>query len=176
MFFDIQVLEKRKIRFDHFFAPGAIGFLDDSLKQIGDLHTAGEAELVDPFGVREVHIRGRVEGEIELPCARCLEPTRLPLTIPVDLYYRPMSHIAREEEIAISEAETEIGFYEGGGLELADVVREQVLMALPMRTMCREDCRGICPLCGADRNRNPCSCRESFTDPRWDVLKHWSHR
>lgn len=172
MFFDIQVLEKRKIRFDHAFAPGAIGLLDEGWQQIGDLRSSGEAELVDPFGVREIHIRGAIHGELEVPCARCLEPTRVPLTVPIDLYYRPMSQIAREEEVAISEAEAEIGFYEGGGLELADVVREQVLVALPMRSICREDCRGLCPVCGANRNGNPCSCRESFTDPRWDALKN----
>ena len=171
MFFDIQVLEKRKIPFDHAFAPGAINLLDEGLKQIGDLRASGVAELVDPFGAREIHIRGSLRGELELACARCLEPMRLLLAVPVDLYYRPMASIAREEEIAISEAETEIGFYEGRGLELADLVREQVLVALPISSVCREDCRGLCPICGGNRNGNPCSCRETFTDPRWDALK-----
>jgi uncharacterized protein len=173
MFFDIQVLEKRKIRFDHAFAPGSINFLDEALKQIGGLRASGTAELVDPFGVREIHIRGSLQGEVEVLCARCLEPVRIPVGGPLHLYYRPMSQIAREEEVAISEAETEMGFYEGGGLELADVVREQVLMGLPMRSMCREDCRGICPVCGANRNGNPCACHEEFSDPRWDALKNW---
>jgi len=175
MFFDIQVLEKRKIRFEHAFAPGSLNFLDESLKQIGDLHASGETELLDPFGVREIRIRGALRGEVEVFCARCLDPIAVPVSAPMDLFYRPMSQIAKDEEVAISEEETEIGFYEAGGLELADVVREQVLVGLPMRSVCREDCRGICPVCGANRNHNPCSCRESFTDSRWDALRTW-HR
>ena len=175
MFFDIQVLEKRKIRFDHIFAPGAVSLLVEHARQIGDLRAAGVAELVDPFGVREMHIRGALQGEVEVPCARCLDPVRIPVEIPIDLYYRPMSHIARDEEVAISEAETEVGFYEGGGLELADVVREQVLMGLPMRAVCRDDCRGICPVCGANRNLESCGCRPEFSDPRWDALRNWKH-
>jgi uncharacterized protein len=176
MFFDIQTLEKRKIRFDQLFAPGSINLLADEVKQIGDLRAEGVAELIDPFGVREIHIRGGLAGAVEVLCARCLEPVRIAVGASLDLYYRPMSQIARVEEVAISEAEAEIGFYEGGGIELADVVREQVLMSLPMRSVCREDCRGICPICGANRNINPCSCRQEFTDPRWDALRSWKHR
>jgi len=173
MFFDIQVLEKRKIRFEEAFAPGEIEPLDEGLKQSGDLRAAGEAELVDPSGAREIRIRGSVRGELEVACARCLEPIRVPVEAALDLFYRPMAQIARDEEIAISEAETEIGFYEGSGIELADVVREQVLVAMPIRSVCREDCRGICPVCGANRNAALCACRETLADPRWDALKHW---
>jgi len=174
MFFDLQTLEKRKIRFDQAFAPGDIGLPELVLEQVGDLRATGEAELLDPFGVREIRIRGGVQGEVQAPCARCLEPIRLGVSGPMDLFYRPMAQIARDEEAAISEAETEVGFYEGGGLELADVVREQVLMTLPMRSICRQDCRGICPSCGANRNQESCACRESLADPRWEALRNWS--
>jgi uncharacterized protein len=91
----------------------------------------------------------------------------------MDLFYRPMREIAREEEVEITEAETEVGFYEDPGLELADVVREQILMELPMRSICRSDCRGICPSCGKNRNLEACLCRNEFTDPRWEPLRGW---
>jgi len=68
---------------------------------------------------------------------------RFPLDGSFDLYYRPVSFIPREEEVEIGEDEVEIGFYEGGGLELEDILREQVLLALPMRRTCSEDCKGI---------------------------------
>ena len=171
--FDIHVLEKRKIRFDDVFAPGSIDFFDECLKQVGDLRAAGVAELVDPFGSRGIHIQGEVQGEMEVPCARCLAPTRFSVSCPLDLFYRPMAQIAREEEVAVTEAEVEIAFYQGAGLELADVVREQVLMQLPMRSVCREDCKGICPACGKNRNRESCGCREAFSDPRWEALRNW---
>lgn len=173
MFFDIQVLEKRKIRFDHTFGPGTIQLPEEGLTQVGDLRATGVAELVDPRGAREIRVRGSLQGEIEALCARCLEPIRLVVSGPLDLFYRPMAEIARDEEVAISEAETEVGFYEGSGLELADLVREQVIIQLPMRSLCREDCRGICPTCGANRNREVCACRESFPDSRWEALRNW---
>ncbi len=173
MYFDVHVLEKRKIRFDQAFAPGTIDLLDLAIHQIGDLHVAGVAELIDPTGVREIRVQGRLEGEVEVNCARCLQPMRVLISGPVDLFYRPMAQIAREEEVSITEAETEVGFYVGGGVELADVIREQVLTQLPMRSICREDCQGICPICGRNRNVEPCACREEFVDPRWDALRHW---
>ena len=91
VFFDIHVLEKRKIRFDDAFAPGSIDFFDDDLKQAGDLRAAGEAELVDPFGSREIHLHGEVRGEMEVVCARCLEPLRVSVSSPLNLFYRPMA-------------------------------------------------------------------------------------
>lgn len=175
MFFDIQTLEKQKIRFDQVFAPGSIDFLDADLRQAGDLRASGVAELVDPFGAREIRVRGDLRGAMEVVCARCLEPIRVPVVCSIDLFYRPMARIAREEEVALDEAECEVGFYQGGGVELADVVREQVTIELPMRSLCREDCRGICPACGKNRNREACDCRESFPDPRWEALRDWKN-
>jgi len=175
MFFDIQTLEKHKIRFDQVFAPGSVDFPGEDLKQSGDLRASGVAELVDPFGVREIRVRGDLQGEMEVLCARCLEPIQVPLSCSIDLFYRPMAQIAREEEVALHEAECEVGFYEGGGVELADVVREQVVIELPMRSLCREDCQGICQACGKNRNREACNCRESFSDPRWEALRDWKN-
>ena len=175
MFFDIQVLEKKKIRFDEAFAPGAIDLVDHDVEQIGDLRASGVAELVDPWGVREIRIRGMIQGDMDAVCARCLEPIRLHVSRPIDLFYRPMAEIARDEEVAISEAETEIGFYEGEGLELIDVVREQIVIELPMRSICGEDCLGICPTCGKNRNREACLCQASFPDPRWEALRNWKN-
>jgi len=82
-----------------------------------------------------------------------------------------MALIARSESVPIDREDTNIGFYEGHGLELADVVREQVMLWLPMRGLCREDCKGICPSCGVNRNAETCVCVETFVDPRWDALK-----
>jgi uncharacterized protein len=70
-----------------------------------------------------------------------------------------MSYIARDEEIKIDEGEAEIGFYAGDGMELEDILREQVLLLLPMQKICREDCKGICPHCGKNRNEADCQCK-----------------
>jgi uncharacterized protein len=66
--------------------------------------------------------------------------------------------------------ETEIGYYQGDSLALEDVLREQVLLSLPVRTLCKPDCKGLCPRCGVNRNRQVCSCDAGPSDPRWEAL------
>ena len=83
-----------------------------------------------------------------------------------------MSFIAHEEEVEIDEGEAEIGFYEGGGMELEDILREQVLLALPMQRVCNEACKGICPLCGKNRNETTCDCHVEAADDRWGALRN----
>jgi uncharacterized protein len=92
-------------------------------------------------------------------CDRCLGRASFPLEAGFDLFYRPSADIAHEEEVAIDEGEAEIGFYEGNGIELEDVIREQVMLALPMQRVCSEACKGICPKCGRNRNEAACDCR-----------------
>jgi uncharacterized protein len=79
-------------------------------------------------------------------------------------------------EHAISTPETEIGYYENGGLALEDVLREQVLLSLPARTLCQPDCKGLCPRCGQNRNETACSCDSGPSDPRWEALAGLSSR
>jgi len=173
VFLDAQELAKRKIRFERLFHPGSFNFMDKDVRQLGDVRAEGVAEMVDPAGVREIRIRGELRGRVETPCARCLEAIPMDVSGPLDLFYRPMAQIAKEEAVAITAADAEIGFYEGNGLELADVVREQILMALPMQTLCRQDCRGLCPACGKNRNQEACGCHQEFPDPRWEALRGW---
>ena len=109
---------------------------------------------------------------MEADCDRCLAVTMLPLDKSFDLFYRPPPEDLEAEEVKIDEGEAEIGFYEGLGLELADVIKEQVLLALPMQRTCREDCKGICPLCGANRNEVACNCYVKPADDRWSALKN----
>jgi uncharacterized protein len=171
MFLSIKEMELRKIRFDEIFAPGQIDFAVEALAQQSNLHTAGVAELLAHSG-GEIRIRGQFEVEMTSECDRCLGRARFPLDNSFDLFYRPAEEIAREEEMSIDEGEAEIGFYEGDGLELEDVLREQVLLALPMQRVCREDCQGICPICGRNRNETACDCKEAGADDRWASLRN----
>jgi uncharacterized protein len=104
-------------------------------------------------------------------CDRCLGRARFPLDTKFDLFYRPASDIAHEEEVAIDEGEAEIGFYEGDGMLLEDILREQVVLALPMQRVCSDVCKGICPVCGRNRNESPCDCKTESADDRWGALR-----
>jgi uncharacterized protein len=99
-----------------------------------------------------------------------VEPVPLPIEGEFDLIFRPESADAESGERAITEDETEIGYYERSGLLLEDAVREQVLLGLPGRALCRQECKGLCPKCGANRNQVDCGCDEAPTDPRWNAL------
>jgi len=124
-------------------------------------HTGGEAR-----------IHGRIRTEIETDCDRCLGRASFPIDSPFDLFYRPVNTAAAaEEEAAIDEGEAEMGFYELPGLELEDIVREQVELQLPMQKLCSPACKGICPMCGVNRNETACSCQPPSGDDRWKALR-----
>lgn len=171
MFLSVKEMELRKIRFDEIFQPGQVDFSDAEVRQYSPLQVVGTAELLaNTEG--EVRIQGRFTVEMGCECDRCLGPARFPLEASFDLFYRPMSIIARVEEVEIDAGEAEIAFYEGGGMELEDVLREQVILALPMQRNCREDCQGICPTCGINRNETDCECRPDSGDDRWKALSN----
>ncbi len=171
MFLDVNILERRKMAFDDRFRPGTIEFSSSDWKQVGEIEASGSAELLDPQGVRTIRVRGRIRGAMGGTCDRCLDAVESRCNEDFDLFYYPMSVIARKEAISIDTSDTDLGFYEDPGLELTDVLKEQVLLWLPMRSVCREDCKGICSQCGANLNRGACVCVKSFSDPRWDALR-----
>ncbi|MCL5746530.1 MAG: DUF177 domain-containing protein [Acidobacteria bacterium] len=82
-----------------------------------------------------------------------------------------MTRLERAEEVEIGEREADVGFYAGDGLELKEILRERVLLALPMQRVCREDCKGICPSCGKNRKEGDCGCQPKLADSRWAALK-----
>jgi len=147
-----------------------IDFDGTGLRQETPLEAEGTAELLGNT-LGEIRVRGHMKVSMEGECDRCLETTSFPLESDFDLFYRPAQFSEGQEEVAISPAESEVAFYEGGGIELNDILREYVLLSLPMQKVCRETCLGICPVCGQNRNLKPCACHEEREDDRWSALK-----
>jgi uncharacterized protein len=170
MFLSVKEMEVRKIRFDEVFQPGQIDFSGEDIEQGTPLRAAGTGELL-AHSDGEVRIQGQYSVEMTSECDRCLGRAKFPLDSGFDLYYRPMSDIAVDEEVEIDEGEAEIGFYVDGGMELEDILREQVMLALPMQRVCSEICKGICPVCGKNRNETVCDCRIETADDRWGALR-----
>jgi uncharacterized protein len=167
--FRVRDLEVRAARFDVEIPPGAINYLDEELHQIGPLKAGGKAELVTG-ALGEIKVTGHLSVTMDAACDRCLEKAACPIDADFMLYYRPVAEGYGDEK-EIDTGEAEMGFYEGEGLELNDVLREQVLLALPMQRVCREDCKGICPECGQNRNQHECHCQTVSGDDRWAALK-----
>ncbi len=115
----------------------------------------------------EVRVRGKAHLRLQQPCDRCLKPAECSLDVPLEV-------LARERptrEASTAEAPEGILYHNGEGFSLFDEVREAVVVALPQHPLCRSDCRGLCPQCGADLNEGGCDCPASETaDPRWAAL------
>jgi uncharacterized protein len=173
MFLSIKEMEVRKVRFDETFPPGEIDFSGAEVRQTAPLHAEGVAELLANTD-GEVRIKGHLTVTLESECDRCLAQAQFPLDTAFDLFYRPSDSIAAQEEVAIDEGEAEIGFYEGAGMELEDILREQIMLLLPMQRVCSAECKGICPVCGRNRNEFACDCRAVPAEERWSALRKLS--
>jgi uncharacterized protein len=174
MEFKVVELEREPIHFDLELKPGAIDFGEEA-EQMGNLAASGRAEVIHEHRgpkeiVPDIRLQGRFAGQFQVPCARCIEPVEIPLAADFDLIFRPIGADTEPPERSITAPETEIGYYQKDSLSLEDVLREQVLLALPVRTLCKPDCKGLCPRCGANRNTQPCSCEVGPSDPRWEAL------
>jgi uncharacterized protein len=171
MLLSIKEMEVRKIPFAATFMPGEFDFAESGANQKTPLYAEGVAELLPGTG-GEVRVQGRIKTGLETECDRCLARANFAIDMPFDLFYRPAESVAGLEELAIDEGEAEMGFYELPGLELEDIVREQVLLQLPMQRVCSPVCKGICPHCGANRNETDCRCEAHPGDDRWGALKN----
>lgn len=162
MFLDVKELAVRKARIQKTYPVGTIDFHTGDFKQLEPLEVRATAELVEG----QIRISGHLHTRLELVCSRCLEPVVEDLSRDFDLFYRPVSTIAKEEEVHLKLDDTEVGFFQGEGMFLADVLAEQVNLAIPMKVICRGDCRGLCPHCGVNLNSEECRCEARSTDPR----------
>jgi uncharacterized protein len=176
MLLSIKEMEVRKVPFAGTWPVGEIDFSDSGTTQSGPLTAQGEAEILAHSG-GEVRVKGRVQATLVTECDRCLGQATFRLDTPFDLFYRLLDPSATpEEEVAIDEGEAEMGFYELPGLELEDILREQLLLQLPMQRVCSEGCKGICLVCGGNRNETDCHCEPGAgeaprEDDRWGALK-----
>ncbi len=167
MLITLEELQEHPVSFREKFPPGAIDYATEGLRPASELQVEGVATLID----REIHVKGALATQLHMECARCLEPVVLPVKRNFDLYYVPLEEAPEEDEQPVPRGQEELGFYSGETLVLEDVAKEQVLLSLPMRVVCREDCKGLCPKCGINRNRETCGCSETQVDPRWEALK-----
>ncbi len=148
---------------------------------VGDAHFAGDVER----GSGETyHLRGQLTAKLEMPCARCTEPVRFAVDVPVDLRFvpavveraggRPSPSATGDDDDdgrEMAEDDPLIAWYDEPRIDLAQVAREQCYLAMPMKPLCQEECQGLCPQCGINRNSDTCSCESRWEDPRLAVLK-----
>jgi uncharacterized protein len=115
---------------------------------------------------------GRLHTEACVPCRRCLEPLSVGIDIELEEEFRPSIDIFTGSAIAPADGEDDSARIDDRHiLDLTEVVRQNLLLAMPTSPLCRPDCRGLCPTCGANLNEEPCSCQREEEDPRLAVLR-----
>lgn len=114
---------------------------------------------------------GHLRTELELSCSRCLEPHLFMVDADFDQRYLPASAASTEPEREVQEDDLETSYYSDDQIDLAELMREQFYLALPMKPLCRADCRGLCPHCGTNLNTGTCDCTPVWEDPRLAALK-----
>jgi uncharacterized protein len=119
----------------------------------------------------EVFVKGDLTAEAKLQCGRCLKDFQKSLSIPVEAVYHPVDELKGEDTHEIKSEELDMDFYSGDELDLEVLLKEQIELNLPMKPLCSESCKGLCPECGTDLNTGRCSCNLEKTDPRFAALK-----
>jgi uncharacterized protein len=155
--------------------------LTASLASYPEIETIDPVEVrlrLSPVGGDQYHVRGRVATRLTAYCARCAEPFPLPLERSFELLYVPESKRVEDDahESAMRKDEVDLAYYQDDTLEVRPLVEEQVILALPMRFLCSENCPGLCPSCGANRRTTACDCGPQPADPRFESLKALIHK
>jgi uncharacterized protein len=137
--------------------------------------TLSDVDLTVEKDAGAIFVRGRLGARVPQVCGRCLEPFEIAVTPEVETRFLPApSGRAEERELGADDLETDV--YANGQLDLGVLVETETSLALPMKPLCREDCRGLCPVCGVNRNVTACACPERPRDPRWAPLKGLADR
>ena len=169
MFLDLSRLHGQREHFERTFQPSAFDPQDE------DYRVASPVELsmdVEKAGGDAFRVAGRAVTRLEMTCSRCAEQFEIPVDARFELRYVPEAvALAGEPEREISEDDLTTSFYREGSLDVIDLLREQFQLALPMKPLCAEACRGLCPNCGANLNRSECGCKPAWEDPRLAPLK-----
>jgi len=170
MLLDLNKIHAPRERYEKVYAPEAFPPDGESFRVVAPVPLA--FDIVKDK--RHFQLIGTVSTVLELTCSRCLEPFRMPVTATFDLRYQPHAHAAgsgHEAERQIEEDDLSTAFYDNEEIDLRELMREQFYLALPMKPLCGDGCRGLCPVCGTNLNRGACDCKREWEDPRLAVLK-----
>lgn len=119
----------------------------------------------------EVMVKGNVIADVILQCSRCLVDFRYKLDVPVDVVYHPIDELKGEERHEIMVEELNLDFYSKDEMDIVSLVKEQIVLNIPMKPLCTDLCRGICLTCGNNLNLGKCSCAEKDSDSKFVMLK-----
>ena len=154
--------------FTHDYAAGELALSDERVSVAVPPKVSGRIRRAE----RKVVVEGKVDTVAEVECDRCLGL----VTLPIDTEFR-VEYVTRDAYLAIESAELAeedlaLSVFDGDFVDIDQIIREELLLAVPTQVICREDCKGLCPMCGVDRNLIDCDCKATEIDPRWTELEN----
>ena len=153
-------------RFSQSLEAGELAFEESDLRLVEPVRVAGQVRRRSG----ELEISGELHTKVALPCARCLKEVELPIDVKFAERFVASVSWRNEEHHELSRDDLDLGLVDEA-IELNDLVKEEILLALPSQLLCNESCKGICPICGVDRNSSDCNCESRQVDARWEKLK-----
>jgi uncharacterized protein len=168
MLLDLSKIQSPRERFEYTWPATTLDTSGDEFEVLEPVQLDLE---VQKAGEDKFRLVGRARTALEVPCSRCLESYRIPIDLPFDLSYLPQAENAGHGEHEIQDEDLSTAYYRGEVIDLGELLREQFYLALPMKPLCSEGCKGLCPQCGTNLNRGTCDCKPVWEDPRLAGLK-----
>jgi uncharacterized protein len=168
---ELENLEGGKGSFAHTYQPDELDLMDDRLRLeqpasvTGRIRTSGS----------EARVSGKIDARVEVGCDRCLKALEVPVSAKFALEYITGQEYESTHVAELSTEEMAVSVFDGETIDVDEIVREQILLAVPDRALCNDDCKGICSNCGTDLNSGNCNCESSEIDPRWEALKKFKN-
>jgi uncharacterized protein len=161
-------LEQGKGNFAHVYQPEELGAVDERVSLVEPVKVTGKVRVAGA----EVFVNGHIETRAQVECDRCLQQVDAPVNADFELQYITGTEYASSETAELTENDLSVSVFDGDAIDVDEIVKEQILLAVPTRMLCRPDCKGICPNCGVDQNTGECACSTEEVDPRWAALKN----
>ena len=169
---ELASLERQGGKFAHNYQPGELDLNEERVIVVAPPRVTGRIQLSDA----KVTVRGEATAELQLECDRCLNSVSIPVATSFEVEYVTPDTYQAGPAAELLDEDLSLSIFDGEVIDIDELVREQLLLALPAQILCREDCKGLCPECGGDRNQADCKCQEPEIDPRWAGLKEIVNR
>lgn len=166
---DLAKLENSRTSFDFVLKASEIDLEDEEINLIDGIKVQGNLTK----GIAQTDVEGEISTVFEIECSRCLKMVENSLEFPFTAAFVAPEHYTGQLEKELDSGELDVSLLETDEIDLKELVREQILLAVPVQVLCREDCKGLCRICGADKNLIDCKCEEKEIDPRWSALKNF---
>lgn len=164
---ELASLEDDKRRFTHVYSEGELELQDDRVRVLSPPQVSGEVRQEE----RSAKVSGRVQSRVQVECDRCLKPVEVPVDSRFKLEYVTADEYKSQQDAELSVEDLDLTIFDGEVIDVDALIAEELLLAVPDHLLCKDDCKGICPVCGSDRNAADCGCDTSEVDPRWAGLK-----